>query len=434
MQKPKTCPHNRRIAVIGLGYVGLPVAVSFARSGSPVIGFDISRKRIAELKAHYDRTRELDPDELRDAMVRYTEDPDVLRHADFFIVTVPTPIDDARRPDMRALLKASETVGRVMRPGAIVVYESTVYPGATQEDCVPMLERASGLVCGRDFTVGYSPERINPGDRKHRFETILKVVSGQDHRTLDVIADVYRSAVKAGIYKASSIKVAEAAKVIENSQRDLNIAFMNELSAIFQLLGIDTNDVLAAARTKWNFLPFSPGLVGGHCIGVDPYYLTHRAEREGYHPEVILAGRRTNDGVGARIAHECVRLMLKNGGPGASVVTVLGLTFKENVPDIRNSKVVDIVASLRSFGLTVQVADPLAIPEDAQHEYGLEILPLSEIAPADAVILAVAHEAYVSAGWKLVHRSLKPNGRVVVDVKGYLDRAQKPEGIELLRL
>jgi UDP-N-acetyl-D-galactosamine dehydrogenase len=434
MQEPKTCPHGRRIAVIGLGYVGLPVAISFARSGSPVIGFDISSKRIAELEAHYDRTREVDPDELRDATVHYTDDLEVLRQADFFIITVPTPIDDARRPDMRALLKASEMVGHAMRPGAILVYESTVYPGATQEDCVPVLERASGLDCGRGFTVGYSPERINPGDRKHRFETILKVVSGEDQRTLDIIADVYGSVVKAGIYKASSIKVAEAAKVIENSQRDLNIALMNELSAIFQLLGIDTNDVLAAASTKWNFLPFSPGLVGGHCIGVDPYYLTHRAEREGYHPEVILAGRRTNDGVGARVAHECVRLMLKNGGPGASTVTVLGLTFKENVPDIRNSKVVDIIASLRSFGLTVQVADPLAIPEEARHEYGLEVLPLYEIAPADAVILAVAHESYVSAGWKLVHYCLKPNARVVVDVKGRLDRAQKPESIELLRL
>jgi UDP-N-acetyl-D-galactosamine dehydrogenase len=268
----------------------------------------------------------------------------------------------------------------------------------------------------------------------HRFETIRKIVSGQDQRTLDIVADVYGSVVKAGVYRASSIRVAEAAKVIENSQRDLNIAFMNELSAIFRLLAIDTNDVLAAAGTKWNFLPFSPGLVGGHCIGIDPYYLTHRAEREGYHPEVILAGRRINDAVGARVAHECVRLILKNGGRADSTVTVLGLTFKENIPDIRNSKVADIVASLRSFGLTVQVADPLAIPEEVRHEYGFEVLPLHKIAPADAVIFAVAHDAYVTGGWKLVQRCLKPNARVVLDVKGLLDRAQKPEGIELWRL
>jgi UDP-N-acetyl-D-galactosamine dehydrogenase len=434
MQEPRVNSHGRRIAVIGLGYVGLPAAASFARSGSPVIGFDISRKRIAELHAHYDRTRELDPDTLRAAGVRYTDEVEVLREADFFIITVPTPIDEARRPNIRPLLMASETVGQAMRPGAIVVYESTVYPGATQEDCVPVLEHASGLVCGRDFTVGYSPERINPGDRQHRFETILKVVSAQDQRTLDIVADVYGSAVTAGIYRAPSIRVAEAAKVIENSQRDLNIAFMNELSAIFQMLGIDTQDVLAAAGTKWNFLAFSPGLVGGHCIGVDPYYLTHRAEREGYHPEVILAGRRINDAVGARVAHECVRLMLKNGCGHNSSVTVLGLTFKENVSDIRNSKVADIVVSLKSFGLRVQIVDPLAIPEDVWDEYRFEVTPLDEIAPADAVILAVAHDAYTAGGWKLVQRCLKPNARVVLDVRSILDRTRKPEGIELWRL
>ena len=353
-------------AVIGLGYAGLPVAVSFARPGLPVIGFDISRERIAELEAHHDRTRELDPDTLRDAAVRYTDDLEVLREADFFIVTVPTPLSEARRPDLRALLKACETVGHAMRPGAIVVYESTVYPGVTQEYCVPALERASGLICGRDFTVGYSPERINPGDPVHGFETIRKIVSGQDSSArLTSSPTSMGPVVKAGVYRASSIRVAEAAKVIENSQRDLNIAFMNELSAIFRLLGIDTNDVLAVAGTKWNFLPSRPAWSADTRIGVDPYYLTHCAEREGFHPEVILAGRRINDGVGARIAHECVRLILKNGGRAGSTVTVLGLTFKENVPDIRNSKVVDIVASLRSFGLTVQVTDPLAIPEEA---------------------------------------------------------------------
>jgi UDP-N-acetyl-D-galactosamine dehydrogenase len=432
MQDPRV-NSTIRIAVIGLGYVGLPVAVAFARSRFPVIGFDISHRRIAELQNYYDRTRELSSDELRAAAINYTDDDASLRAANFFIVTVPTPIDEARRPNLHALLKASETVGRAMSVGAIVVYESTVYPGATQDDCVPILEHASGLSCGRDFTVGYSPERINPGDRIHRFETIPKVVAGQDERTLEIIANVYASVVPAGIYRATSIKVAEAAKVIENSQRDLNIAFMNELSAIFKLLDIDTNDVLAAANTKWNFLPFTPGLVGGHCIGVDPYYLTHRAEREGYHPEVILAGRRINDGVGSRVAHECVRLMLKSGGP-ADTVTVLGLTFKENVPDIRNSKVVDMIGCLRSFGLSVQVVDPLAIPEEARHEYGLEVASLDHLAPADAVIFAVPHEAYVMGGWKLVLRCLKPNAGVVLDLKGHLNRAEKPDHIQLWRL
>ena len=338
--------HGRKIAVIGLGYVGLPVAVAFARSGTPVIGFDIDADRIAELQKGQDRTREVDASDLRHPSLLYTCDPRQLAHADFFIVTVPTPIDDARRPDLRAMLRASETVGRVLKAGDIVVYESTVYPGATEEDCVPVLEKHSGLRAGRDFSIGYSPERINPGDREHRFETIKKVVAGQDAETLEIVADVYGSVVRAGIHKAPSIKVAEAAKVIENTQRDLNIAFMNELSAICHALDIDTSDVLAAAQTKWNFLGFTPGLVGGHCIGIDPYYLTHRAEKAGYHPQVILAGRRINDGVGHRIAQECIRLLMKNEIRPACI-TVLGLAFKENVPDIRNSKVVDIVRELQ---------------------------------------------------------------------------------------
>jgi UDP-N-acetyl-D-galactosamine dehydrogenase len=303
--------HCRRVAIIGLGYVGLPVAVAFGRSGAATIGFDIDPERIEELRRGHDRTMEVLPEELSSTSVRFEADPAILRDADFFIVTVPTPIDAARRPDLSALLAASRTVGSALKTGDIVVYESTVYPGATEEDCVPVLEQASGLKCGRDFTVGYSPERINPGDKQHRFETIRKVVSGQETATLDIVANVYGSVVTAGVFRAPSIKVAEAAKVIENAQRDLNIAFMNELSGIFGSLGIDTGDVLQAAATKWNFLPFTPGLVGGHCIGVDPYYLTHRAERSGYHPEIILAGRRINDSVGFRIARECVRLLLK---------------------------------------------------------------------------------------------------------------------------
>ena len=307
-------PHRRKIAVIGLGYVGLPVAVAFAREGVPVVGFDIDKARVRELGEGLDRTREVEPEDLKHPALKFTCDAEALDASDFFIVTVPTPIDTARRPDLGAMFGASELVGSALKKGDIVVYESTVYPGAVEEECVPVLERRSKLKAGSDFHVGYSPERINPGDKQHRFESIMKVVSAQNRETLDIVADVYGSVVKAGIHRAPSIKVAEAAKVIENTQRDLNIAFMNELSLIFQALGIDTGDVLAAARTKWNFLPFQPGLVGGHCIGVDPYYLTYRAEKAGYHPEVILAGRRINDGMGQRIARECVRALLRKRG------------------------------------------------------------------------------------------------------------------------
>jgi len=426
-------PHNRRIAVIGLGYVGLPVAVAFARAGAPVVGFDIDRSRIDELRAGRDRTREVDAAELAQPTLAYTCDPAELARADFYIVTVPTPIDAAKRPDLHALVTASETVGRMLKRGDIVVYESTVYPGAIEEDCAPVLERASGLACGRDFTLGYSPERINPGDKTHRFETITKVVSAQDARTLDIVAAVYGSAVTAGLHRAPSIKVAEAAKVIENTQRDLNIAFMNELSAICHALGIDTGDVLAAARTKWNFLPFHPGLVGGHCIGVDPYYITDRAERAGYAPQVILAGRQINDGVGRRVARECVRMLMQRGG-GTPAVTVLGLTFKENVPDTRNSRVVDIVRELASFGIAAQVHDPLALADEAQHEYGIRLVEMPSLGRADAVILAVAHDDYVRGGWAMIEKLLKPGGGVVLDVKNMLDRAGKPPGVELWRL
>lgn len=425
--------YNRKIAVIGLGYVGLPVAVAFARSGAAVTGFDINAARIAELKSGHDRTREVEPSDLSLPALKFTGDATALKDSDFYIVTVPTPIDEAHRPDLGAMLAASVTVGSVLKRGDIVVYESTVYPGAVEDECVPVLEKKSGLRAASDFHVGYSPERINPGDKQHRFETIKKVVSAQDARTLDIVAEVYGSVVTAGIHRAPSIKVAEAAKVIENTQRDLNIAFMNELSAIFHQLGIDTGDVLAAAATKWNFLNYQPGLVGGHCIGVDPYYLTYRAEKAGYHPEIILAGRRINDGMGERVAHECIRsLTLRN--VSNATVTVLGMTFKENVPDIRNSKVIDIVRELTRFGIRVQVHDSLALTDETNHEYGVTLTDMDKLAPADAVILAVAHNDYVRQGWPLMARLLKGGKGTVVDVKLRLDRAQKPEGIDLWRL
>jgi UDP-N-acetyl-D-galactosamine dehydrogenase len=425
--------HGRKIAVIGLGYVGLPVAVAFARSGVPVIGFDIDRKRIDELRSGHDRTREVETDDLAQPTLRYESDAAHLADADFYIVTVPTPIDSACRPDLGAMLAASRAVGAVLKKGDIVVYESTVYPGAVEEECVPVLEQKSGFSAGRDFAVGYSPERINPGDKMHRFETIMKVVSAQDQPTLDIVADVYGSVVKAGIHRAPSIKVAEAAKVIENTQRDLNIAFMNELSAIFQKLGIDTGDVLAAAATKWNFMRFEPGLVGGHCIGVDPYYLTFRAEKAGYHPEVILAGRRINDGVGERVARECMRTLLQRGCSNPTV-TILGITFKENVTDIRNSKVVDIARELGRLGVAVQVHDPVALPEDAAHEYGITLTPIELLKPADALVFAVAHQEYVTGGWPMITKLLKGGCGTVLDVKSKLDRLLKPEGIDLWRL
>ena len=425
--------HGRKIAVIGLGYVGLPVAVSFARAGVPVVGFDIDATRVAELRQGTDRTREVDVDDLRHPSLAFTADPEALKESDFYIVTVPTPIDEARRPDLRAMIAASQSVGSALKKADIVVYESTVYPGAVEEDCVPVLAETSGLVPGVDFTVGYSPERINPGDKQHRFETITKVVSAQDAKTLGIVAAVYGSVVTAGIHRAPSIKVAEAAKVIENTQRDLNIAFMNELSLIFQALSLDTSDVLAAARTKWNFMPFQPGLVGGHCIGVDPYYLTFRAERAGYHPEVILAGRRINDGMGQRVARECVRGLLRRKTQGG-VITVLGLTFKENVPDTRNSRVIDIIRELQSFGLTVQLHDPWADVADAKHEHGVTLMELGALQPADAIVLAVAHDLYVEGGWPLIRRLLGKDGGLVLDVKTKLDRASKPADVELWRL
>lgn len=424
---------RRKIAVIGLGYVGLPVAVSFAKAGFSVVGFDIDESRISELREGFDRTNEVAKVDLQKTEIEFTCDEAALKKVDFMIVTVPTPIDDAFVPDLGPVRSATRTVGRALKVGDIVVYESTVYPGCTEEECAPMLEEVSGLKCGRDFTIGYSPERINPGDKEHRFETICKVVSGQDVRTLEIVAETYGAVVTAGIHKAPTIRVAEAAKVIENTQRDLNIALMNELSMILNRLDIDTNDVLEAAGTKWNFLNFRPGLVGGHCIGVDPYYLTHKAQKAGYHPEVVLAGRRVNDGMGRHIAQECMRL-IGRAGCVSPRIAMLGITFKEDVPDVRNSKAIDIVRELASFGVEVQVADSNARPETVRHEYQIELTTLSEVQPADAVILAVAHTEVRQGGWGLIQSVLRDGKGVVMDIKGILPRDTVPDGVTLWRM
>jgi UDP-N-acetyl-D-galactosamine dehydrogenase len=413
---------KRKVSVTGLGYVGLPVAVAFGKK-TRVIAFDINKSRLAELAGGNDRTGEVSPEELKAADLVYTDEVSVLKGADFHIVAVPTPVDEANQPDMSLVLKASETVGKALKKGDIVVYESTVYPGATEEDCVPVLEKFSGLKCGPDFKVGYSPERINPGDREHSFTKIKKVVAGMDAESLEIISLVYGSVLEAGLHKASSIKVAEAAKVIENTQRDINIALMNELALIFDRMGIRTSEVLEAAATKWNFLRFRPGLVGGHCIGVDPYYLTHKAEKIGYIPQVILAGRRINDSMGKFIAQKTVKEMVRAGhNPCGATVTVLGITFKEDCPDLRNSKVADIISELRDYGLKVQVSDPLADPAAAEAEYGVKLVAFDKLKPADAVVVAVAHQDYkilpVSSLAALMGE--KP---VLVDVKSAYDPA-----------
>lgn len=421
--------NSERIAVIGLGYVGLPVALAFARKFEHVVGFDISETRVEELRRHLDRTHEVAAEDLRSTRLHITSDAASLKDATFIVVTVPTPIDGNRQPDLTPVRKASETVGAHLRKGAVVVYESTVYPGVTEEFCGPILERTSGLKCGVDFTLGYSPERINPGDKTHTLERIVKVVSGQDAETLERVAAVYGAIIEAGVHRAPSIKVAEAAKVIENTQRDLNIALMNELALIFDRMGIRTADVLAAAGTKWNFLRFSPGLVGGHCIGVDPYYLTAKAESLGYHPEVILAGRRINDGMGAFVAQKLVKLLIAADLPVKRArVGVLGLTFKENVPDLRNSRVPDILAELRQFGVETYVHDPRADAAEAHEEYGVRLRPLDEFRELDAVVLAVAHREFVEAGATAIARLLKTSG-VVVDVKSVLDAGALPPGM-----
>jgi UDP-N-acetyl-D-galactosamine dehydrogenase len=409
---------NATIAVIGLGYVGLPLAVAFGGK-RPVLGFDIRAGRIAELEAGRDSTREVLPEELRAAQhLSLTADPAQLKQCGIFIVTVPTPIDRANRPDLEPLKRATETVAAAMSEGAVVIYESTVYPGCTAEVCVPILERISGLTLNQGFFVGYSPERANPGDREHRLATITKVTSGSTPEAADAIDALYGEIVPAGTHKASSIEVAEAAKVIENTQRDLNIALMNELAVIFKRLGIDTLEVLEAAQTKWNFLPFRPGLVGGHCIGVDPYYLTHKAQEVGYHPEVILAGRRINDGMGAFVANEVAHLMMRRGLPVVgSRVLVMGMAFKENCPDLRNSKVIDIVRGLAGFNAEVAVWDPWVDPEACRHEYGVTSCREMPEGGYDAVVVAVAHREFAALGAAGARR-LGGEKAVLYDVKG----------------
>jgi UDP-N-acetyl-D-galactosamine dehydrogenase len=412
------------IALVGLGYVGLPLAAAFGRKVK-VIGFDISTKKIDELRQGLDATGELSSADLASTNIDLTDQDSRLKDAGFLIVTVPTPIDRNRKPDLSPLVSASTMIGRNLSKGSIVVYESTVYPGVTEDICVPILEAESGLTCGVDFKVGYSPERINPGDKVHTIDKIIKVVSGQDAETLEIVAKIYELVVDAGVYRASSIKVAEAAKVIENTQRDLNIALMNELALIFNKMGIPTQDVLAAAGTKWNFLKFTPGLVGGHCIGVDPYYLTYKAEEIGYQPQVILAGRRINDQMGKYIAEMTVKQLIQadKAVKGARVL-VLGLTFKEDVPDIRNTKVIDIVRELQEYGIETLVHDPVANAEDAHREYGVELIDLGAVEAVDAVIFAVAHRAYQAFSTARLQKlcSSRNGSGVIIDVKNILDR------------
>jgi UDP-N-acetyl-D-glucosamine/UDP-N-acetyl-D-galactosamine dehydrogenase len=407
-----------RIAVVGLGYVGLPLAVHLARHFS-VVGYDLKAERIRELNQGRDRTLEVTSEELQAAEIQFTDDPKTLSRCRFVVVAVPTPIDDHRIPDLGPLRSAAETVGRNMEPGTCAVFESTVFPGATEDICVPILARESGLRFGTDFAVGYSPERINPGDRVHGIDSIIKIVSGSDEATADLVAEVYGTIVRAGLHRASSIRVAEAAKVIENTQRDLNIALMNELAMIFDRIGIDTGEVLEAAGTKWNFLPFRPGLVGGHCIGVDPYYLTFKAESLGYHPDMILAGRRVNDGMGKFVAERAVKMLIRQGKPvrGARVA-VLGLTFKEDVPDLRNTRVVDIVREFSDYGIEAMVHDPLADPDEARAYYGIDLVRAIEgIADADAVVLAVGHRDYRDMGLAGIARLCSAEAPLVIDVK-----------------
>ena len=423
MDAPLPSLEQIKIAVIGLGYVGLPLATTFGRSFN-TLGFDVNAKRIGELRNLHDHTLEVSEDELKEAQhLHFTDDPAALAGCNVFIVTVPTPIDEFKRPDLRPLESASRTVGRAIGKGGVAVYESTVYPGATEEVCVPIIERESGLKFNRDFYAGYSPERINPGDKQHRLETIMKVTSGSTPEAADFIDDLYRRIIVAGTHKASCIRVAEAAKVIENTQRDLNIALINELALIFHRLGIDTHEVLEAAGTKWNFLPFRPGLVGGHCIGVDPYYLTHKAQQIGYHPDVILAGRRINDGMGSHVARRVAKLMAqRNLQTTQSNILILGLAFKENCPDVRNTRVVDIVAELRSYNANVHIHDPWVNADEARHEYGVEMVERPGQGEYDAIILAVSHREFIALGVDGIRAFGKPDA-VLFDVKRALPRA-----------
>lgn len=414
---------QEKLSVVGLGYVGMPIAVAFAAKGIEVVGFDLNAEKIALYQSGTDPTREVGGDVIKQTAVEFTADEAKLGEARFHIVAVPTPVNADHTPDLAPVEGASRILGRNLQKGSIVVFESTVYPGVTEELCVPVLEKESGLKCGEDFKIGYSPERINPGDKTHRLETITKIVSGMDEETLDTVAKVYELVVDAGVHRAPSIKVAEAAKVIENSQRDINIAFMNELSIIFNKMGIDTKSVLEAAGTKWNFLKFYPGLVGGHCIGVDPYYLTYKAEMLGYHSQVILAGRRINDGMGKYVAENCVKSLIAADKPvkGARVA-ILGFTFKENCPDTRNSKVMDIVAELREYGIEPLIADPQADAAEAERLYGIRFTPMEDIRGADAVILAVAHAEFATFSMEEMDKLYGTGSKVLLDIKGLLDR------------
>ena len=418
---------KEKIAVVGLGYVGLPLAVLLAEKFR-VVGFDINSERIGELKEGFDRTGELESEKLKSIQIEYTDSPDKLSECRLVIVTVPTPIDEYKIPDLIPVKRASETVGRFMKAETVVVYESTVYPGVTEEICVPILEKESGLKYMEEFKVGYSPERVNPGDKRHTIDRIVKVVSGCDRETLELLSSIYGSVIKAGIHKAPDIKTAEAAKVIENTQRDLNIALMNELALIFHKMGIDTRDVLEAAGTKWNFLKFEPGLVGGHCIGVDPYYLTFKAQELGYHPEVILAGRRINDYMGKFVAESTVKQMIKEGKQILnSKVLILGFTFKENIRDVRNTRVIDIYRELESYGIKPHVYDPHAIPEEVKEEYGIELLKSpEEMAPYDAVVVAVKHEEFRKLTPEFF-KKISVSKPIVIDVKGIYNREEFKE-------
>lgn len=420
---------NEKIGVIGLGYVGLPVALAFAKKFPGTIGFDRCESRIAELKTGSDRTKEIDTSLLRNSGLNFTSKLEDLRGVTFFIVCVPTPVDSDHRPDLTPLISASECVGKVIGKGAVVVFESTVYPGVTEDICGPIIEKTSGLSRGIDFKLGYSPERINPGDKDHALEKVIKVVSGEDPDTLERVAKAYSAIVSVGVHKAPSIRVAEAAKVIENTQRDLNIAFMNELAIIFDRLGLRTRDVLDAARTKWNFLPFSPGLVGGHCIGVDPYYLTTKAEQTGYHPEVILSGRKINDGMGRFIAQKAIKLCVSSGATLSSArAGILGLTFKENIPDIRNSRVSDIIKELIDFGIKTLIHDPHAHADEALDEYGVTLMELEDLTNLDILVVAVPHKEFIDIPLQSLVGMLKPGG-VLIDVKSILNPDELPPNI-----
>ncbi len=423
------------IAVVGLGYVGLPLAVEFGKKYR-TIGFDLSAEKVAAYKQHVDPTGEVSSEDLKAATrLEMSTDPATLKEADFVIVAVPTPVDDAHQPDLSPLVGSSTSVGRNLKQGAIIVFESTVYPGATEEVCIPIIERESGKTWKKDFFVGYSPERINPGDKERTVTKILKVISGDTPETLATIQKIYGSVITAGVYPASSIMVAEAAKVIENTQRDLNIALMNELAIIFDKIGIDTLEVLQAAGTKWNFLPFRPGLVGGHCIGVDPYYLTHKAQKLGYHPEVILAGRRINDGMGKFIAEQTIKQMVKNGHPVKDCpIIVLGLTFKEDCPDLRNSRVIDVIRELESYGARVIVHDPVADPDEARHEYGVDLIAWDDLPNSAAIVAAVGHQEFKERATAGFLSKLKKDG-VVIDVKSLFEHGAFTEaGINFWRL